>query len=55
MEHPDHVKKVEKAGLAIKVMVGDEYAKYYRDLHTKAAKYTELARLRPGRRHEPGA
>jgi tripartite-type tricarboxylate transporter receptor subunit TctC len=55
IEHPDHVKKVEKAGLAIRVMVGDEYAKYYRDLHAKAAKYTELARSRPGRRPEPGA
>jgi tripartite-type tricarboxylate transporter receptor subunit TctC len=55
MEHPDHVKKVEKAGLAIKVMVGDEYAKYYRDLHAKTAKYTEWARSRPGRRPEPGA
>ena len=55
MEHPDHVRKVEKAGLAIKVMVGDEYAKYYRDLHAKTAKYTELARIRPGRRPEPRA
>ena len=51
MEHPDHVKRVEKAGLAVKVMVGDDYAKYYRDLHAKAAKYTELARSRPGAAH----
>jgi tripartite-type tricarboxylate transporter receptor subunit TctC len=36
MEHPDHVRRVEKAGLAVKVMVGDDYAKYYRDLHAKA-------------------
>ena len=55
MEHPDHVKRVEKAGLAVKVMVGDDYAKYYRDLHAKAAKYTELARSRAGQRPEPGA
>jgi hypothetical protein len=54
MEHPDHVKRVEKAGLAVKVMVGDDYAKYYRDLHAKAAKYTELARSRAGQRSEPG-
>jgi tripartite-type tricarboxylate transporter receptor subunit TctC len=47
MEHPDHVKKMEDAGLSIKVMVGDEYATYYRDLHAKAAKYTEWARSRP--------
>ena len=45
---------MEKVGLAIKVMVGDEYAKYYRDLHAKAAKYTELARSRLGRGPEPG-
>lgn len=49
MEHPDHVKKMEDAGLAIRVMVGEEYAKYYRDLHAKAAKYTEWARSRPHR------
>lgn len=49
MEHPDHVKKMEDAGLAIKVMVGDEYATYYRDLHARAAKYTEWARSRPHR------
>jgi hypothetical protein len=50
MEHPDHVQAMETAGLAIKVMVGDEYEKYYRDLHAKTAKYTEWARSRPGRR-----
>ena len=33
----------QDAGLAIKVMVGEEYAKYYRDLHATAAKYTEWA------------
>jgi tripartite-type tricarboxylate transporter receptor subunit TctC len=47
MENPEHVKKLEDAGLALKVMVGDEYAAYYRDLHAKAAKYTEWARNRP--------
>lgn len=49
MEHPDHVKKMEEAGLGIKVMIGDEYAKYYRDLHARATKYTEWARSRPSR------
>lgn len=43
MTDPEHVKKLEDAGLAIKVMVGEEYAKYYRDLHATAAKYTEWA------------
>ena len=55
MEHPDHVKRIEKAGLAVKVMVGDDYAKYYRELHAKTAKYTELARNRARQRSEPGA
>jgi tripartite-type tricarboxylate transporter receptor subunit TctC len=49
MEHPEHVKKMEDAGLALKVMVGEEYAKYYRELHAKAAKYSEWARSRPHR------
>ena len=44
MENADHVKKMEDTGLAIKVMTGDEYRKYYQDLHAKAAKYTEWAR-----------
>jgi putative tricarboxylic transport membrane protein len=44
MANPDHVKKMEDAGLTIKVMVGEEYAKYYRAAHVKAAKYTEWAR-----------
>jgi tripartite-type tricarboxylate transporter receptor subunit TctC len=47
MENPEHVKKMEDAGLGIKVMVGDDYAAYYRELHAKAAKYTEWARNRP--------
>jgi len=47
MADPEHVKKLEETGLAIRVMVGAEYEKYYRDLHTKAAKYTEWARKRP--------
>jgi len=44
---PEHVKKMEETGIALKVMVGDEYVKYYRELHAKAAKYTEWARKRP--------
>jgi tripartite-type tricarboxylate transporter receptor subunit TctC len=46
MEDPEHVKKMEDAGLALRIMVGEEYAKYYRELHAKAAKYTEWARTR---------
>ena len=47
MEDPEHVKKMEEVGLALKIMVGEEYAKYYRELHAKSAKYTEWARTRP--------
>lgn len=47
MEDPEHVKKMEEAGLGLRIMVGEEYAKYYRDLHAKSAKYTEWARSRP--------
>ena len=47
MADPDHIKKLEDQGLAIKVMVGDEYAKYFADAHAKAKKYTEWAKNRP--------
>jgi tripartite-type tricarboxylate transporter receptor subunit TctC len=47
MDDPEHLKKMEDAGLQLRVMVGEEYAKYYRELHAKAAKYTEWARSRP--------
>jgi tripartite-type tricarboxylate transporter receptor subunit TctC len=46
MEHPDHVKKLEDQGIAIKIMVGEEYARYFADTHAKAKKYTEWARTR---------
>jgi tripartite-type tricarboxylate transporter receptor subunit TctC len=49
MEDPDHVAKLESQGLAIKVMVGDEYAKYFAETHAKAKKYTEWAKSRPQR------
>ncbi len=35
--------KMDAVGLALKPMVGAEYAKYYADLHKQAAKYTEWA------------
>jgi tripartite-type tricarboxylate transporter receptor subunit TctC len=47
MKDPDHVKRLEDAGLAIKVMVGDEYVRYYNETHEKAKKYTEWAKNRP--------
>ncbi len=47
MDDPEHLKKMEEAGLQLRVMIGDEYLRYYKDLHAKAAKYTEWARSRP--------
>jgi tripartite-type tricarboxylate transporter receptor subunit TctC len=47
MEDPEHVQKLESAGLAVKIMVGEEYARYYREIHAQAKKYTEWAKSRP--------
>jgi tripartite-type tricarboxylate transporter receptor subunit TctC len=47
MEDPEHVSKLEGQGLAIKVMVGEEYDTYFADTHAKAKKYTEWAKSRP--------
>jgi tripartite-type tricarboxylate transporter receptor subunit TctC len=49
MEDPEHVGKLENQGLGIRIMVGDEYAKYFLDTHAKAKKYTEWAKSRPHR------
>jgi tripartite-type tricarboxylate transporter receptor subunit TctC len=49
VQHPDHVKKLEDAGIAIKVMEGEAYAKYFADLHAKAKKYMEWAKKRPAK------
>ena len=49
MEDPEHVKRLEDVGLAIKIMVGAEYQKYYDDMHATAEKYTEWAKSRPQR------
>ncbi|HSR13872.1 MAG TPA: tripartite tricarboxylate transporter substrate binding protein, partial [Thermodesulfobacteriota bacterium] len=44
MEDPDHVSKMDKAGLAIKIMVGDDYTKYMMTLHEKLKPLVERAR-----------
>jgi len=41
---PEHVEKMEKAGLAIKPMVGDEYGRYLRDIHERCKPLVEAAR-----------
>jgi tripartite-type tricarboxylate transporter receptor subunit TctC len=47
MEDPDHIAKLESAGLAVKIMIGPEYERYYRETHEKAKKYVEWAKTRP--------
>ena len=47
MEDPEHVSKLESQGLAIKIMVGEEYAKYFAEAHARAKKYTDWAKSRP--------
>jgi putative tricarboxylic transport membrane protein len=47
MEDPEHVKKLEEQGIAIKIMVGKEYEEYFAEAHAKAKKYTEWAKNRP--------
>jgi len=49
MDDPEHVSKLETQGLGLKIMVGDEYAKYFADTHERAKKYTEWARSRSHR------
>ena len=49
MADPDHVSKLENQGLAIKIMVGEEYARYFAETHAKAKKYTDWAKNRPQR------
>jgi hypothetical protein len=47
MQDPEHVKKLKDQGIAIKVMIGEEYDKYFAETHAKAKKYTEWAKNRP--------
>ena len=49
MEDPEHLGKLEAQGLAIKILVGEEYANYFAETHAKAKKYTEWAKSRPQR------
>jgi tripartite-type tricarboxylate transporter receptor subunit TctC len=44
IEHSEHMDKMDKAGLAIKMMMGDEYGKYLMDVHKKVKKLVEEAR-----------
>jgi tripartite-type tricarboxylate transporter receptor subunit TctC len=44
MEDPQHTEKMDKAGLAVKIMVGEEYGKYMNDLQQTTRKLMELGR-----------
>ncbi len=44
MKSPDHLDKMDKAGLAVKPMMGEEFMKYYRDLHERCKPLVEAAR-----------
>jgi tripartite-type tricarboxylate transporter receptor subunit TctC len=43
MEHPEHVDRMEKAGLAIKIMMGEGYTKYIMGVHERMKKLVEEA------------
>ena len=47
MEDAEHVKKLEEVGLAIKIMTGAEYQKYFDDTHATSARLVEWAQKRP--------
>jgi tripartite-type tricarboxylate transporter receptor subunit TctC len=44
MENPEHLEKMDKAGLAVKILVGDEYGKYIKEVHETTKKLMEVAR-----------
>jgi tripartite-type tricarboxylate transporter receptor subunit TctC len=44
MEDPEHVEKMEKVGLAVKVMAGEEYGRYILDLQKRMAPKVEESR-----------
>jgi tripartite-type tricarboxylate transporter receptor subunit TctC len=44
MENPEHLEKMDKAGLAVKVLVGNEYGKYIKEVHETTKRLMEVAR-----------
>ncbi|MGE0767637.1 MAG: Bug family tripartite tricarboxylate transporter substrate binding protein [Hyphomicrobiaceae bacterium] len=46
MNDPEHKKKMDDVGLAVKIMKGAEYQKYFDETHAKAKKYVEWAEKR---------
>jgi tripartite-type tricarboxylate transporter receptor subunit TctC len=46
MEDPEHVRRLDEVGLAMKIMVGAEYQKYFDDMQATAKKYFDWAKSR---------
>jgi tripartite-type tricarboxylate transporter receptor subunit TctC len=44
MENPEHVANMDKAGLGIKIMMGEEYVNYIRNVHEKTKNLMDVAR-----------
>ena len=44
MKNPDHMDKMDKAGLAVKPLMGQEYTKYVMDLQKRVTPLVEIAR-----------
>jgi tripartite-type tricarboxylate transporter receptor subunit TctC len=44
MEDPEHVEKMEKVGLAVKIMMGEEYGRYITALHERMKPKVEESR-----------
>ncbi len=44
MEDPEHLKNMDKAGLAIKIIMGEEYSKYIKSVHEQVKKLVDEAR-----------
>jgi tripartite-type tricarboxylate transporter receptor subunit TctC len=44
MKDPEHMDKMDKSGLAVRILVGEEYRKYVYDLHQRIAPLVEIAR-----------
>jgi len=47
MKNPDHVDKMDKAGLAVKPLLGADYTNYVNDLHKRVTPLVEIARKNP--------
>jgi tripartite-type tricarboxylate transporter receptor subunit TctC len=44
MKDPEHMDKMDKSGLAVRSLVGEEYRRYVYDLHQRIAPLVEIAR-----------